>query len=81
MNFRHLLVPLDGSLLATTALPIARLMALSQGAELRVAMFYRQTPSLARLAGQPTLLGRLRHQCARQVSWSTRPSGSATRPR
>ena len=38
MNFRHLLVPLDGSVVGATALPIARLMALSQGAELTLAM-------------------------------------------
>jgi nucleotide-binding universal stress UspA family protein len=38
MNFTHLLVPLDGSVLAESALPIARLIASSQGAELTLMM-------------------------------------------
>jgi nucleotide-binding universal stress UspA family protein len=38
MNFRHLLVPSDGSVLAAAALPIVRVMATTLGAELTVAM-------------------------------------------
>jgi nucleotide-binding universal stress UspA family protein len=34
MNFRHLLVPLDGAELAASVLPLARILALSTGAEL-----------------------------------------------
>jgi nucleotide-binding universal stress UspA family protein len=37
MNFRHMLVPMDGSELAEAVLPVARLMALSTGAELTLA--------------------------------------------